>query len=469
LYVSYTDGAGPYDGGAGYLQKYSLTDKSWTDISPIKGSFGYGGLTIDLQKPGTLMVATLNQWSPDANLWRSTDSGKTWRGLWETPQKTFFKYDISRAPWLYALAGQKFVGWMIESLTIDPFDSNHFLYGTGATIFGSLNAKNWDNPNAGYRNITLESLATGVEETSVQALLAPPVGPPLISAVGDLTGFVHSNLDVAPKSYFKNPAWTTTRDLDYAGNVPTKIVRIGTDSSGSTKQVAISNDSGATWAEHAGAPSTTNNGAIALSANGTSYVWRTGSGSVLVSTSDSAAFVASSGAPSGAIIAADRRADKYFYAAYGNAFYASRNGGVTFTPKTAFTTAYPYAVAFEIVAHPTKRSDVWVSSSAGLHHSTDGGNTWTSSSAVSKGYYFSLGAPKTVGGYPAIFLVGVVDGIQGVYRSDNTGVSWVKINDATKWGGGGVDGISVAADLRQYGRVFLGTNGRGIFQASPCN
>jgi len=216
-----------------------------------------------------------------------------------------------------------------------------------------------------------------------------------------------------------------------------------------------------------GAPSTTNNGAIALSTNGTSYVWRTGSGSVLVSTSDSADFVASSGVPSGAIIAADRRADKCFYAASGNAFYASSDGGVTFTKKTAFTTSSPTA-AFEVVAHPTKKSDVWVSSSTGLHHSTDSGKTWTSISAVSRGYNFSLGAPKTAGGYPAIYLVGVVDGIQGVYKSDNAGASWVKINDATKWGGGSPDGIPVSADLRQYGSVFLGTNGRGIFQASPC-
>ena len=138
--------------------------------------------------------------------------------------------------------------------------------------------------------------------------MAPPVGPPLISAVCDITGFVHQNLDVPPTMHFKNPVWPTTGDLDYAGNVPTKIVRIGTDGSGSTMQVAISSDSSVTWAEHVGAPSTTNSGTIALSANGTSYVWRAGSGSVLVPTSDSGVFVISSGVPSHAIIAADRRA-----------------------------------------------------------------------------------------------------------------------------------------------------------------
>ena len=90
---------------------------------------------------------------------------------------------------------------------------------------------------------------------------------------------------------------------------------------------------------------------------------------------------------------------------------------MTFTQKPAFTTSSS-AAAFDVVVHPTK-SDIWVSSSAGLHHSTDSGNTWTSISAASRGYHLSLGMPKTVGGYPAVFLVGVVDGIQGVYKSDN--------------------------------------------------
>ena len=34
---------------------------------------------MDLQKPGTLMVAALNQWWPDATIFRSTDSGATVR------------------------------------------------------------------------------------------------------------------------------------------------------------------------------------------------------------------------------------------------------------------------------------------------------------------------------------------------------------------------------------------------------
>lgn len=37
---------------------------------------------MDLQKPGTLIVASLNSWWPDAKLFRSTDSGNTWKPIW---------------------------------------------------------------------------------------------------------------------------------------------------------------------------------------------------------------------------------------------------------------------------------------------------------------------------------------------------------------------------------------------------
>jgi xyloglucan-specific exo-beta-1,4-glucanase len=86
LYLSYSDGAGPYDGTLGGVHRYDITTGAWKDITPVSGSdltFGFGGLSVDMQKPGTLMVATLNSWWPDAQIFRSTDSGATWTKIWE--------------------------------------------------------------------------------------------------------------------------------------------------------------------------------------------------------------------------------------------------------------------------------------------------------------------------------------------------------------------------------------------------
>lgn len=375
-----------------------------------------------------------------------------WDWSWPLVNK-YFGYDISAAPWLQDPGSdeeyRKYVGWMIEGLAIDPFDSNHFLYGTGATIYGSHNLAAWDTA----RNFTLRSLATGIEETSVQGLIAPPTGPKLLSAVGDITGFVHNSLDVAPTIGFKTPFWATTLDIDYAGGKPGSVVRVGSDSSGATKQIAVSADYGVTWSEHQGAPSSTSGGKVALSADGATVLWRTGSGSVLVAAGANAAFTAVASLPSNSVIAADKKTASIFYAASGTNFYISRNSGATFTLTGRYTTAGT-SNPVKIVAHPKLAGDVWVSSDAGLFHSANSGTTFTAAAGVSRGYQFALGAPATTGEYPAVYLVGTVADAVGVFRSDNTGATWYRINDAAH-GFGSPDSVPVAADLNTYGRFVL--------------
>jgi xyloglucan-specific exo-beta-1,4-glucanase len=84
----------------------------------------------------------------------------------------------------------------------------------------------WDSKH----NVTIESLADGVEETAVLGLASPPSGPPLLSAVGDIGGFVHKSLTAAPAEDFQNPAFTSTGDIDFAGKKPNLFVRVATDS-----------------------------------------------------------------------------------------------------------------------------------------------------------------------------------------------------------------------------------------------
>src|SRR5690242_21794513 len=62
-----------------------------------------------------------------------------------------------------------------------------------------------------------------------------------------------------------------------------------------------------------------------------------------------------------------------------------------------------------------------------------------------------------------MYLVGTVGGVAGVFRSDDGSNSWVRINDDQHQFGN--IGGAITGDPRIYGRVYLGTNGRGIFYA----
>ncbi|KDQ63817.1 carbohydrate-binding module family 1 protein [Jaapia argillacea MUCL 33604] len=466
LYISTSNGAGPYDGTLGAVYKYNITSSTITDITPVTGSnlyFGFGGLAVDLQKPGTLMVATLNSWYPDGNIYRSNNSGATWSPLWDWGAypvvNRYITYDDSLAPWLgpdYTVItdGEKQIGWMMEGLSIDPFDSNHWLYGTGATIYGGHDLTKWDT----IHNVTLKSLADGVEQTAVQGLISPPTGPPLLSVVGDIEGFVHYNLSQAPAAEYANPTWATAADIDFAGNAPTNIVRIGTGDSSTGKQVALSTDSGATWAQDYGAADNVEGGKVALSANGDIVLWRTSGNGVMVSQYTNN-FTAVPTLPSTAAIASDKKNDSIFYGAAGSSFYLSTNGGTTFAATAGTLGASTSPV--KVVVNPNITGDVWVSTDTGLFHSTNSGATFTAIPGITEAWGIALGAPATAGGYPAVFAAANI-GIVGYFRSDDGGVNWVQINDAAH-GFGSAASNPLTADPRIYGRVYIGTNGRGIF------
>ena len=155
LFVATSDRAGPYDGAHGdvWRLRRPVRRGTWTRVSPVPSTdaannyFGYSGLSVDRQQPGTLMVTAYSSWWPDTQIFRSTDSGATWTRAWEFtsyPNRSQrYRMDVSAAPWLTFGANPSppettpKLGWMTEALAIDPFDSDRMMYGTGATIYGT--------------------------------------------------------------------------------------------------------------------------------------------------------------------------------------------------------------------------------------------------------------------------------------------------------------------------------------------
>jgi hypothetical protein len=467
LFVATSDTGGPYDGGAGQVWRLDTSTGTWTDISPTAAAdayYGYSGLTVDTLHPGTLMVATQISWWPDAIFFRSTDYGATWTRIWDwtsyPSMSKRYTMDISADPWLdfnnnpQPPESTPKLGWMNESLAIDPFNSDRLLYGTGATVYGTTQLTNWDKNTT----FAIKPMAKGLEETAVLDLAAPPSGAPLVSALGDIGGFYHASLDAVQPSFHDTPSLGSNTSLDFAELTPTVFARVG--NADAAPHIGISSDGGKNWYQGQEPSGVTGGGTIAVGADAGSMVWSPAGTGVYYSTTRGSSWTASSGLPNGAIVESDRVNPKTFYGYAAGKFYTSKDGGATFTASAA---AVPADGRLHLHAVPGAAGEVWFAGSTGLLRSTDSGATFTKVASVTSAINVAFGKAAPGASHLAVFLVGTVDGVTGVFRSDDTGASWVRINDdAHQYGN---MGDALAADPNVYGRVYLGTNGRGILYA----
>jgi xyloglucan-specific exo-beta-1,4-glucanase len=97
----------------------------------------------------------------------------------------------------------------------------------------------------------------------------------------------------------------------------------------------------------------------------------------------------------------------------------------------------------------------------GLWHSTDSGLSFAKLANVQEADNVGFGKAAPGQNYPAIYIPAKVGGLRGIYRSDDGGATWLRINDDQhQWGVAGA--AAITGDPRIYGRVYLSTNGRGI-------
>lgn len=166
------------------------------------------------------------------------------------------------------------------------------------------------------------------------------------------------------------------------------------------------------------------------------------------------------------------RANGYFYMVQlssgggGHTVYRSTDGGVNWANFGAIGAGTYNTYRAQIAAAPAA-NDVWFCddgvanpAKGGLWRST-GGGSWTQvlGSAIKMVRQVSFGKASSGTGY-TVFINGYKDGVQGVYRSDDYGASWTRLIDVPSV----VSIESLGGDRQVYGRVFLGTGGRGVFQ-----
>jgi oligoxyloglucan reducing-end-specific cellobiohydrolase len=505
LYVNFDDLPGPNSINYGLVEKYNPSTKMWTNITPpIDAPFqsgprgGFVGLTQDPSVAGTVAVSTMDRWYPVDTVYVTRDSGSTWINLGlitssagdDGPPYGNYYFNPSvytpLSPWLdfgdtnYPNSpdpSAKF-GWWMSALLIDPTNPEHLMYGTGATIYATDNLSEADGGTSPNWFVQ----AKRIEETAVLALISPKSGAHLLSGVGDIGGFRHTDFDVSPPAgMFTNPVATSLGSLDWAGQNPNFIVRAQSPSTGSSSPcnyAAYSTNNGVSWTPFptcasGGATYSYNAGTVSVDASGTTVMWTPPSSTAQFSTDNGSTWIATTGLSGSGAVYADKVAPQLFYSYSSSgstgAFFSGTvdtHGVAAFTQVN--TTPLPgsagcYGSGCGVVdVNWAVAGDIWLPlGSNGLYHSADRGKTWNMLANVSYANSVAVGAASPWTHKQAVFLYGEAspNGAMAIYRSDDEGKSWVRINDdAHQYGGPTL----IQADPRIYGRVYLGMNGRGI-------
>jgi xyloglucan-specific exo-beta-1,4-glucanase len=468
LYVTYgggtgINGDGPNNVTNGAVYRLDTRRGTWTNVTPVAPGtppFGYAGVSVDATHPGSVVVSTIDRWGTD-DVFRSTDSGATWSAV-GIPKAM---HDVSAAPWVtFHQASPNYTGWMGD-VEIDPFRPDRILHITGQGIWASDDFTAVDSNQPTHWDFRSQ----GIEETAVLDLASPPSGPHLLSAVGDIGGFRHDDLGVSPAGGMSdNPRFASTDSIDYAEQNPNLVARVGRGGARTSPHGAYSTDGGTTWLPFPTTLPIANGsaGSIAISADGSTFVWdppastaAASPGGPRYSHDSGRTWTPSTGIGAVRPVIADRVNSMKFYAFDGaaGAVLASTDQAATFSQTAA---RVPGGGSGQLRATPGIEGDLWLVANGGLYHSTDGATTFAVVSTASGVFALGLGMAQPGQAYPALYLGGIVNQVDGIFRSDDQGASFTRIDDDRHRFG---TATVIVGDPRVYGRVYIGTNGRGIF------
>ncbi|WP_345658549.1 1,4-beta-glucanase [Streptomyces siamensis] len=465
LYVTYGDAPGPNGQTDGSVHKLRTATGTWTEVTPVRpggttadgsaDTFAYGGIAADVRRAGTAVVSTNNRWADGDTVFRTTDGGRTWTSLKDTAV-----LDVSETPYLKWGGDSPKFGWWIQAVAVDPYDSGHVVYGTGATLYATRDLRHW------------APQIRGLEESAVRLLISPPSGAAhLISGVGDIGVLHHERLTASPsRGMATNPVSGTATGLAQAAAEPSYVVRTGWGDNGNG---AHSHDGGRTWTPFPAQPALGKDapGPIAVSADGGVLLWSFvhWDGTKYAahrSTDGGATWAEVPSFPKGATPVADPVDPTVFYAydTDTGTLYTSTDGGSSFGARAGGLPSGDDQ--FRLAAAPGRIGDLWLSLKwNGLYRSTDGGTAFDKVTSCWASYTLGFGKAADGADYPALYQVGSTGPGTAVLRSDDTARTWIRINDdAHQWGW---TGEVVTGDPRIHGRVYLGTNGRGIQYGDP--
>lgn len=447
LYVTHKSGVSKYAGG------------TWSNITPDGKPAFFNALGINPTNPNHLVVS-LGQITSKI-LYSSLDGGATW-----TEKKANINHTVSW--WHDAM----FESW-VSAIEFDPKVPGKVWLTNGSGI--------WQTDNINANPVTWANYQQGQEEIVAFALAAPPKGAVLLSGVADVDGFNHNNgLNSYPSKRMGGigPWPQHTYGITYSESDPLRVVRVGgvewepIHNGGTT-----STDGGLTWKKFRSFPSKAMPLRVAISANNpNNFVVTLSEAQPIQTTDGGASWNTVSGLPNGAkgpwywgepLVADKVDGNTFYYYSEGKVYRSTDRGASFQVVNSSIKSEYWADLWCRLKTVPGVKDEVWLSLDwNGLYRSTDGGKTLTKLPSVERAHLFAFGKPPDGSTTPALYLYGKVAGMgEGIFRSLDRGQTWTSIGSQENPIGG--EPNVMEASWQQFGLVFIGTNGRGIYYGKP--
>lgn len=252
-----------------------------------------------------------------------------------------------------------------------------------------------------------------------------------------------------PANLYSTPGalWMGGGRIAVSATNSSNVVWMGIKNGTNATPMYYSTDRGVTWSAASGGPNTNITG---IYTNGSSI------------------------SPSGQPLTSDRGNGNFYAGVFGgtaHVIYRSTDSGATWTQVSTVSNGNSYNMRTpQLVAAPVSPSfpaggDIWLcddgsynGNGGGLWRSTNSAGSWSAISGIGKVTEVSFGKAATGTGY-TVFINGYKNSVKGIYRSDDYGLTWVKLVDPTI-----KDIQALAGDRQNFGKVFIGTDGRGVFQ-----
>lgn len=444
----------------------------WSTITPYPSLAQYRTVRASPHDEGTLITAP----GYYGNLRRvavSYNFGATWS------EKSSVEVTQS-VPW----HPQGYPGSAISSFQWDPTKPNRVFFGDWYSFYvtDDINATTvrWNN-----------SLAKGHEELVGVSLHSPREGSVrLITGAADNSTFFHTNLEQYPSrreltEQFNEGVgaasnWANSQYVAIAGR------NHWTSTEGVFGGIALSSDGGTTFTIASGFDRNWGLPRVALETR------RSGIPSILTITSKNGAFVSLNGGssfqqavglPSAStfgisdgifsyrfLVDADKVREGTFYAyAPGNrTLYRSIDRGVTWSTTATGSSLPSGSASMNVETLPGREGELLISSEGqALVLVTEGGTRVRELTSVRSTVLATTGAPRSSSSNPPLYLYGRIgnDSESWIYRSEDFGTTWERINDEDSRIGNSPQ--IMRGDQREFGRVYIATNGSGIWASSP--